>query len=413
MPRHPLRRLAASLSSALLVPAVAIAALCALVATGCGHEAVGHAATPPERGTRASAVAFTSATATPTALTATPAASPATEAAPPTATASPTPAAGAGGAVAPLPGGLSASDLARLRPNELGRVLVLEYHQIGTPEAQFVRSPQHLRNDLQWLYDHDFVTVPLVDYLADAIAAPAGKRPVVLTFDDGSEGQFRYLVDANGRTRPDPDSAVPILLAFDQAHPGFGHDATFFLLPYGPFGRTTAQLEYAQQKLDFMVANGFALGNHTLDHVDLSTVSDAIATKELATAVARLHTYLPAYDPHVVALPFGGYPKGGPAVLRHGAYDGTSYDNVGALLVGSGPAPSPAASDFDPMRVPRTQAYGPVLDAWLGTVEKHPEEFYVSDGDPATITAPRDLAPLLAAPDTARLTAEGRVVVRY
>jgi peptidoglycan/xylan/chitin deacetylase (PgdA/CDA1 family) len=295
----------------------------------------------------------------------------------------------------------------------MGQVLILEYHRIGTPEAQFVRSPQHLRDDLQWLYDHDFVTEPLVNYFTNDIHAPAGKRPVVLTFDDGTEGQFRYIVDANGQTRPDPDSAVPILLEFDRTHPGFGHDATFFLLPYGPFGRTTAQLAYAQQKLDFMVAEGFEFGNHTLDHTNLATVSDAVVTKELATAVRQLHRYLPGYDPRTVALPFGAYPKGGPALLRRGGYEGTNYSNIGALLVGATPAPSPAGSAFDPMRTPRVQAYGPVLAHWFALIERHPEEFYVSDGDPDAITVPSAIPASLGALDAARLAAEARTVVRY
>jgi peptidoglycan/xylan/chitin deacetylase (PgdA/CDA1 family) len=374
----------------LLVAAlVAVGALCA--ACGGAH---GHAATPPP---------------TPPAF---PAAPPPAVASPPSPSPARQPAPAVPTAVATHPS-LSTDALQRDRPNEMGQVLILEYHQIGTPESQFVRSPQHLRDDLQWLYDHDFVTERLVDYLADDIHAPAGKRPVVLTFDDGSEGQFRYLVDANGQTRPDPDSAVPILLAFDRAHPGFGHHATFFLLPYGPFGRTTAQLAYARQKLDFMVAQGFELGNHTLDHTNLATVSDADATKELATAVAQLHHYLPGYDPHTVALPFGGYPPGGPAVLRHGTYEGTAYDNVGALLVGAAPAPSPAGRAFDPMRTPRVQAYGPVLAAWFATIEQHPDEFYVSDGDPNTITVPDAIPASIGTLDTARLAAEGRLVVRY
>ena len=50
------------------------------------------------------------------------------------------------------------------------------------------------------------------------------------------------------------------------------------------------------------------------------------------------------------------------------------------------PAPSPAGSAFDPMRTPRVQAYGPVLAHWFALIERHPEEFYVSDGDPHAMT---------------------------
>jgi len=53
---------------------------------------------------------------------------------------------------------------------------------------------------------------------------------VVLTFDDSSPGQFRYLAQ-NGSTSVDPDCAVGILEAFARRHPDFGLAATFFVLP--------------------------------------------------------------------------------------------------------------------------------------------------------------------------------------
>ena len=64
----------------------------------------------------------------------------------------------------------------------------------------------------------------LVWLLWPCVFAPAalGREPipdklVVLTFDDSSIGQFRYLEDGT----IDPDSAMGILLDFAEAHPDF------------------------------------------------------------------------------------------------------------------------------------------------------------------------------------------------
>ena len=35
--------------------------------------------------------------------------------------------------------------------NELGRVMILEYHKIDTPEARWTRTPENFRRDLQRL----------------------------------------------------------------------------------------------------------------------------------------------------------------------------------------------------------------------------------------------------------------------
>ena len=54
---------------------------------------------------------------------------------------------------------------------------------------------------------------------------PAGKTPVVLTFDDSTQFQFSY--DARGNIKP--DTAVGILLEFQREHPGFPLAGTFYV----------------------------------------------------------------------------------------------------------------------------------------------------------------------------------------
>ena len=49
---------------------------------------------------------------------------------------------------------------------------------------------------------------------------------------------------------------------------------------------------------------------------------------------------------------------------------------------------SPFGRAFDPLRLPRIQAVESDLASWLGYFEKSPQERFVSDGDPATVTIP-------------------------
>ena len=58
---------------------------------------------------------------------------------------------------------------------------------------------------------------------------PAGLSPVVITFDDASPGQFRYIED-KGQLKVDPRSAVGIWDAFAAKHPEWKGRGTFCVL---------------------------------------------------------------------------------------------------------------------------------------------------------------------------------------
>ena len=274
---------------------------------------------------------------------------------------------------------------ARCYANELGQVVILEYHTINRSGGAFTRSPEKFRGDLQWLYDHDFYVIPIRDYVTNRIAAPAGKRPVALTFDDGVVTQFNYIVDAGGKTSIGPDSAIGVMESFFGQHPDFGRGALFSILPLAPFAWPDSpdQLPYAKEKLRWLLDHGYEIGNHTLGHVDLSSLTSDEVKKELASHVDKVHEYVPDAKVEVIALPFGGYAKD-ESVLRGFDYQGRRYEFLGALKVGGNPAASPADPQFDAFGIARIQASDEELAKWFGYVEDNPGLIYVSDGDPST-----------------------------
>lgn len=144
--------------------------------------------------------------------------------------------------------------------NELGQVPIFSYHLINQEKSPLSRTPEDFRNDLQELYDRNYVLIGLGDYITGSIDIPAGKSPAVLTFDGGSPSQFQLLDNQGGELVPDPDCAVGILMDFSHKHPGFGHAATFFVNAE-PFG----QPEYRQEKLQMLDLWGFEIESQDFD----------------------------------------------------------------------------------------------------------------------------------------------------
>jgi peptidoglycan/xylan/chitin deacetylase (PgdA/CDA1 family) len=282
-------------------------------------------------------------------------------------------------------------------PNELGRVMILEYHKIDYPEGRWTRTPENLRRDLQRLHAGGYRPVGLNDLLDGRIRVPAGTTPVVLTFDDSSPGQFRYVGD-NGALRIDPKSAVGILEAFAREHPDFGLAATFFVLPGASRpNRLFDQPQHEGRKLQYLAARGFEIGNHTLWHANLGKYDERTVRTQLAEAQQWIQRHVPDYPIRTLALPHGVYPKDVRWALS-GSAKGVSYRHDAILMVAGGAAPSPFARGFDPVRLPRIQAVQRDLDYWLTHFERNPQDRFVSDGDPTAITVPSAQRPKLRAP---------------
>lgn len=272
--------------------------------------------------------------------------------------------------------------LAKANVNELGQVPILEYHRIDAGKTNYDRTPAAFRQDLDRLYSEGYRPVFLHEYLDNKIDVPLGMTPFVFTFDDSDKTHFNYLADGT----LDPDCALAILKAFHEKHPDFGLKATFYINSPVSF----MQPALAEKKMKELVALGMEIGNHTLTHPSLKKLSDEGVQKELAMNVAGIHKYVPDAVVDTLALPFGVSPRNKQLSVK-GEFGGVSYSNRAVLLVGANPAPSPVSAKFDPLRLPRIQAYeGPLGSTyWLNYFQAHPNRRYISDGDPNTVTVPK------------------------
>jgi peptidoglycan/xylan/chitin deacetylase (PgdA/CDA1 family) len=292
-----------------------------------------------------------------------------------------------------------------LPPNELGQVMVLEYHHIAEKGGKWGRTPEEFRQDMEWLLAEGYYPLNLRDFATGWIEIPRGKSPVVLTFDDSYREQFNYL----DKGKIDPLSAVGILLEMHQRHPqDWPLRATFFvLLNEGdrapvPFG----QPEYADRKLAQLVEWGMEIGSHTLTHPNFKETSPEEIRRQLAVSENLIERKVPGYEVSSLSPPYGAYPED-MAILKAGEYEGLSYDFDAAVKVGGSPSPSPFSKQFDPYRINRIQGFQEELDHWFGYFQSYPELRFVSDGDPTMVTVPEELpASLQGTLDPAALRGE-------
>jgi len=304
------------------------------------------------------------------------------------------------------PAGNSDAANSDIASNELGYIPVLEYHAFTNDpaaEEQFTRLFDDFFVDLQWLYDHDFYVIPLTDFVRNDIEAPAGKHPVVLTFDDSTSSQFLFIRDDNGELVPDPNSAVGMMEAFFAAHPDFGRGGFFAILPFNCFSipNHEDQTELCDQKLAWLIDHGYEVGNHTMGHTNLGDIDDETFRSEIGGAIQWMNEHAPGHHGQMLVIPYGRYPDRDlhpeqRDMLENGfQYDGEDYRIEAAFMVGADPSPSPSSTLWDPIYIPRIQAFDEELARWLPRMESGEVILYTSDGNPDTISVPDPLPPLL------------------
>lgn len=294
-----------------------------------------------------------------------------------------------------------------LPPNELGEILVLEYHRLGEPEGEFVRKAENFRKDLQSLYEKGYRPVTMRQVTEGNIDVPRGTTPVVFTIDDSSRGQFYLLEDGS----IDPNTMVGMWDAFQKENPGWTNGATWCVLPAADhpsnfFGEKPSREVPREQreatirrKMDYLVGNGHEICNHTLYHARLDRASsDAQVQEWIGRGEDSIKVYLPAdYEITTLALPLGMWPKTrslawkGTWPGREGQNRPVSYE-YGAVLEVSGDAnESPYDVKYDPHSVNRFIVGPGRLERQLEAYERDPSRRFVSDGDPGVISVPQGM----------------------
>ncbi len=217
------------------------------------------------------------------------------------------------------------------------RIPILEYHNFGEVDSRWTRSPDTFYDDLLWLYNNDFRPISVDEFInMDFARLEPGTLPFVLTFDDASMDQFRYLSDES----IDPRSAVAMLDKFHQDYPDFGPQATFFVLP-GGFG----QPERFERKIEYLRETGREVASHTYYHDDLSEIS----AEDIRATLQEAEDYI-GFEMNSLAYPNGLFPDGEDEMAAIDEFVDAAF------LVGARPSRLPNDPEFDAMMIPRIQA---------------------------------------------------------
>jgi hypothetical protein len=299
--------------------------------------------------------------------------------------------------VPPLP----PAKLAALQVDETGRIPILMYHAIGASAHRGARydtqglniAPETFRKHLALMYAAHWYPVNMRDVLTSHLNIPAGKTPVVITFDDARGTQFHYLPDGT----IDPNCAVGLLERFHEQHTDWPLRATFYVLPKSAWNPVPFwQLGRETKKLRYLVADGFEIANHSTTHRLMTHLSGTELCWEMAECQRYVRDRAPAATMDTMALPGGAAPKNHALwnSLLKGRLGKIVYRNRCILMAWGGPSRSWADKKFDPDRVTRIGA-GP---GWIEralqrmTQAKKTHGFlrpYVSDGNPDTVAVPR------------------------
>lgn len=267
-------------------------------------------------------------------------------------------------------------------PNRLGVIPVLEYHLIGERESRWSRNWQRFAKDLELLHARGYRPITVRQLVERRIDVGPGLSPVVITFDDASPGQFRFLQRGDSLV-VDPTSALGVWEAFAARHPEWKGRAVFCMLPsateghafFGDKGIQGQRTEWRMKKVQYLARGGYELCNHTLWHANLARMSAVGVQEQVARAQMALDSAGTNVQMRTLALPLGIWPKDR-GLLRAGAWTDprskrtTRYTLDAILMVSGGPARSPYDSAFDPLRIPRIQVFAEELEMWLGVIER-------------------------------------------
>ncbi len=308
---------------------------------------------------------------------------------PPSVAAAPTP-------PRPLQPPMPAAQMAALHVDESGRIPILMYHAIGGPSHKGTRydkeglniAPETFRKQLALMYAAGWYPMNMRDILTARMDVPAGKTPVVLTFDDARGTQFHYLKDGS----IDPNCAVGILKAFHQTHPDWPLKATFYVLPKSawnpaPFWQPGTETK----KLRALVADGFEIANHTTTHRMMGRLPAKELIWEMAEAERYMDSHVPGLKMDTMALPGGDYPKNKAlwADLRSGKLGDITYSNRCLLMAWGGPSRNWVDKKFDPDRIARIGVGPGWAERAIKALQTGRIPAYVSDGNPDTVAMPR------------------------
>ncbi len=286
-------------------------------------------------------------------------------------------------------------DYQKIKPNEIGQIMILMYHGLDRDKASapYMRTISGFKEDLKKLYENGYRIISLEDLLDNNIKVEAGYTPIVLTFDDAMNTAFSFE-EKDGKLVPAKDCAVDIINKFCDEHPDFGKGGVFYI--NGDEAPCFGVNGTLKERLEYLINNGYEIGNHTYHHYHMGSLSAEKIQEEMAKLENKVQENIPGYKMISMAYPYGERPqKGLQKFSIKGNYKDTNYSyRVGIREGQSGASANPVHINFDPLNVPRvrgTNSSNMDLGWFIKYYNNQPEMRYISDGNPNRISIPSNL----------------------
>lgn len=264
--------------------------------------------------------------------------------------------------------------------NELGQIMVIMYHNLADKPGEYATTKDLFIRDLERLYNEGYRTISMSDLIFNNISIPMGTTPVILTFDDASKSNFYYNEDGS----IGENSVVSILDEFGKNHEDFGKNAVFYIYGENSFRNK----DNLKEKLEYLVSNGYEIGNHTYGHDNLKKLSIDSIQRVLGKNEKLVDSLINDYDMIHLSLPYGARPSESklPYVYK-GEYEDTIYEIKSVVNVGWNPISSPSHSNFNPVSINRITCGEDdfELTYWMDYFKENPHKRYYSDGNAENI----------------------------
>jgi peptidoglycan/xylan/chitin deacetylase (PgdA/CDA1 family) len=177
--------------------------------------------------------------------------------------------------------------------SQIHELPILMYHQVLDRQPALAKFNLHVltadfEKQLQFLRDHGFETIVFEDLLTKRIP----KKPIMLTFDDGYENNYRFLFPLLKKHKM---KAVIYILA-DRKHKTNFWDK--------PLGEAEHALLKPAQILEMQKSGWVEFGSHSLNHNRLTLLKKAEQEKQIAGSKKVLEVFLkkPVFS---FAYPYG------------------------------------------------------------------------------------------------------------
>ncbi len=294
------------------------------------------------------------------------------------------------------------------------QVPILLYHEFkpdSVAESTVTKTRlADFKAQMQLLYDNGFSLVPLQDWLDGDFVVPIGRKPLVLTLDDGLSADQLYI---NADGNPNIGSGLGTLWQFSQEHPDFGFSAAVFNIMgdkyYGDiqvgdrflWSGGDAWKNKLGSTFAWGIEHGISFYNHTYTHVllNLTTNSDIVYQLKQNDLVFRSFLervnrsdLIPGLG-NMLALPFGVWPatQSGIEILQN--YKNPEGLQMQAIFeaynLGEGIfTPSVFSADFNKYNLPR-------LTAGVGMIQ-----FVIDNKDTIPTSQSCPLGPMLESQQT-------------